>query len=204
MLKYIHMRRAGLYLQKIGMMSVFNEEGFVTPVTVLKKIDFQIIDKNSERMWVLFLDQNKKLKNPQQKMLEKKNIESKSGFIREMELKEDIDLENFKNVKYVDVFGRTKGKGYTGTMKRWNFSGGRGSHGASKSHRTQGSTGLREGKTYKGRKMAGRYGFENVVQQNLKIVRIDKEVLLVKGAVPGPNKNILFITKSVKKINNTI
>jgi len=87
-------------------------------------------------------------------------------------------------------------------MKRWNFSGGRASHGASLSHRSGGSTGCRQdpGKTYKNRKMAGHMGHETVTQKNLKVIRLIPEhnLILVKGSIPGPKKSVVLVKKSSK------
>ncbi len=114
---------------------------------------------------------------------------------------QDLDLTVFEGVTKVDVTGTTKGRGWTGTIKRWNFRRQPMSHGTKKVHRRTGGT----GRTYstakgmpKGKKMAGQYGVEKVTILGLEVVRVDPErnLLLVKGAVPGPNKGFLVIRES--------
>ena len=108
----------------------------------------------------------------------------------------------FKDVMYVDVEGTSKGKGFQGVVKRHGYRGGRATHG-SKFHRGIGGTGMSAtpARTFKGRKMAGRMGHEKVTVQNLKVVRVDEEmnVLLVKGAIPGPNQSVVIVKKAKKK-----
>ncbi len=112
----------------------------------------------------------------------------------------------FKDVKKVDVIGTTKGRGMTGTMKRHNFGGLRGSHGVKKGNRQRGSIASNasnrgSGRPKKGIRMAGHYGNERVTVRNLRIVRIDAEnhVILVKGAIPGPNGGLVMIRPTNKK-----
>ena len=113
-----------------------------------------------------------------------------------------IDVSSFKEVKAVDVTGVTKGRGTTGVMKRHNFSGQRASHGVKKVHRHGGSVGMNTfpSRTFPGKRMAGRYGNEQVTQRNLVVVRVDAEnnLLLVRGAVPGPIGGYLVIRKTNK------
>jgi large subunit ribosomal protein L3 len=102
----------------------------------------------------------------------------------------------------VDVCGTSKGKGFQGVMKRWNFSGGFATHGNSLSHRVPGSTGCRQdpGRTFKNKKMAGRMGGDRVTVQNLIVLKIDvdRDLLFIKGAVPGTNGGFLRVTDAVK------
>lgn len=102
----------------------------------------------------------------------------------------------------VDVCGTSKGKGFAGVMKRWNFGGGRATHGNSLSHRIPGSTGCRQdpGKVFKNKKMAGRMGGERTTTQNLKVLKIDslRQIVFVKGAVPGCNGSFVRIVDAVK------
>jgi large subunit ribosomal protein L3 len=114
--------------------------------------------------------------------------------------------EIFKDIKYVDVIGRSKGRGMTGVMKRHNFQGLRGSHGVKKGNRQRGSIASNasnrgSGRPKKGIRMAGHYGNERVTVRNLDIVRIDAEnhLILVRGAVPGPNGRLIFIRPTNKK-----
>ncbi len=110
-----------------------------------------------------------------------------------------IDVSAFEGIEKVDVIGRSKGRGFTGVMKRWNFSGGPAAHG-SKFHRRPGSIGATTypGRVIKGKKMAGHYGNERVTIINLKLVSIDREkhLLIIKGAIPGPNGGIVMVRKA--------
>ncbi len=136
-------------------------------------------------------------------------VEPKS-IIREFRVSDDMLLEvgaqisadHFVPGQTVDISGLTKGKGFAGAMKRWNFGGLEASHGVSVSHRSHGSTGQRQdpGRTFKGKKMAGHLGVERVTTQNLEIVRTDAErgLILVKGAVPGPNNGWVEVRDAVK------
>jgi large subunit ribosomal protein L3 len=107
-----------------------------------------------------------------------------------LEVGAEISADHFVAGQKVDVVGITKGKGFAGAMKRWNFGGLEASHGVSVSHRSHGSTGQRQdpGRVFKGKKMAGHLGTERVTTQNLEIVRTDAErgLILVKGASPAP------------------
>jgi large subunit ribosomal protein L3 len=136
-------------------------------------------------------------------------------YIREFRLDKPADIvvgkiltaaEVFQEVKRVDVIGTSKGRGTTGAMKRWGFSGLPASHGVKKHHRSPGSIGSMasnrgSGRPKKGHKMAGRYGHEQVTVRNLDIVRIDGEnhLILIKGAVPGPNGGLVMIRPTNKK-----
>ena len=112
-----------------------------------------------------------------------------------------MGVEIFEDMELVDVIGTTKGKGYQGVMKRHGFGGGRKTHG-SKFHRENGSTGMAAwpSKVIKGTKMAGRMGFDKKTVQNLKVVRVDadRQVLLVKGAVPGTVDSMVIVREATK------
>ncbi|MDP3293419.1 MAG: 50S ribosomal protein L3 [Nevskia sp.] len=114
----------------------------------------------------------------------------------------EITVTSFEGVKAVDVAGVSIGKGFAGVQKRWNFGGGRASHGNSLSHRVPGSIGQRQspGKVWKGKKMAGHMGSDNISALNLDVVRIDVErnLLLVKGAVPGHKGADVVVHPTVK------
>lgn len=136
-------------------------------------------------------------------------------FVREVRLEKPATQEVgatltaedvFTGVKAVDVIGTTKGRGYTGVMKRWNFAGQPAAHGAKKVHRCIGSIGSLAsnrggGRPKKGRKMAGHYGNEQVTIRNLEIVRVDpaEHMMLVYGAVPGPNGGVVMVRPTNKK-----
>ena len=117
----------------------------------------------------------------------------------------EIGLELFENVKFVDVKAKTIGKGFAGAMKRHNFGGLRASHGVSISHRAHGSTGQNQdpGKVFKGKKMAGHMGDKIRTIQNIEVIKTDKEnnLLYLKGSIPGSKNSEVLIRKSVKDIN---
>jgi large subunit ribosomal protein L3 len=115
---------------------------------------------------------------------------------------QQLTVEVFAEVKAVDVSGVSKGRGFSGVIKRWKFGGQRASHGVKKVHRHPGSTGCNTSpaRTFKNKKMAGHYGNENCTMRNLRVVRVDAEnnLLLVRGAVPGPNGGYVVIRQTNK------
>jgi large subunit ribosomal protein L3 len=119
-----------------------------------------------------------------------------------LEVGAQISADHFVSGQKVDVCGITIGKGFSGAMKRWNFGGLRATHGVSVSHRSHGSTGQRQdpGRVFKGKKMAGHYGVERVTTLNLEVVRTDAErgLILVRGAVPGPENGWVEVRDAVK------
>ncbi|MBI1361376.1 MAG: 50S ribosomal protein L3 [Alphaproteobacteria bacterium] len=139
----------------------------------------------------------------------KANVEPKA-IVREFRVSDDMLLEvgaeisadHFVVGQKVDISGVTKGKGFAGALKRWNFGGMRATHGVSITHRAHGSTGQRQdpGRVFKGKKMAGHYGVERVTTQNLEIVRTDAErgLILVKGAVMGAPNGWVEVRDAVK------
>lgn len=142
--------------------------------------------------------------------LEKANCEPKK-FVREfrtdgeqndLTIGQEIKVDHFAETKFVDVVGTSKGRGYTGVMKRHNFAGQPAAHGAKKVHRQLGSTGQNTfpGKVMRGKKMPGQYGNERVTVRHLKVERVDVEnnLMLVYGAVPGPNGGYVMVRPSNK------
>jgi len=130
-------------------------------------------------------------------------------FVRELrgsadgaEVGQTLTVEQFEEIKSVDIVGTSKGRGTAGAMKRHNFSGQRASHGVKKCHRHVGGTGCSAdpARLWKGKRMAGRYGNERCTMRNLKLVRIDAEnnLLIVRGAVPGPNGGYVFVKQTNK------
>ncbi len=121
----------------------------------------------------------------------------------DVELGSEVKVEVFEGVKKLDIIGTSKGKGFAGVMKRWNFAGGRASHGASKAHRTPGGIGragsISKG-VFKGKKMPGHLGVERVTER-CKLVKIDseKDLLLVKGPVPGAAGGLVFVRRSKRE-----
>lgn len=193
-----------IYFQKEGMTSVLHE-GKILAVTILSFFNQRVLSGNK-----LYVEVKNKLNKPQKVELQKLGQEATRGMIKSTDL--DVGEVNipFEIGSYIDVTSNSKGKGFAGVMKRWNFSGGRASHGASLSHRSGGSTGCRQdpGKTAKGKKMPGRLGNTQVTQQNLKILDITdielenktQKVLIVCGSVPGPKKQIIAVSKAIKRI----
>jgi large subunit ribosomal protein L3 len=129
--------------------------------------------------------------------------ETRLDDVSEYNVGQEFSVELFKDYTHVDVTGVSKGKGFQGVIKRHNFSGGRATHGSG-FHRHGGSCGMRTspGRTFPGQKKAGRMGGENVTVQNLKVIAIDveKNLLLIEGAIPGPTGAFIYVTPSKKKI----
>jgi large subunit ribosomal protein L3 len=202
--------------KKIGMTQVFNEQGEVIPVTVLESEGMVVVQKKTEEkdgynaIQVGFGDV--KIKNvikPKKGHFDKAKVEPKR-FLREFrvdniddyEVGQKIGVDIFQAGEKVDVTGISKGKGFQGSIKRHGHARGDMSHG-SKFHRLRGSLGASTGmsKVVKGMKAHGHMGNEKVTVLNLEVVRVDadKNVILVKGAVPGPKKGLVKIREAVRK-----
>ena len=204
----------GLIGKKVGMTQVFDAQGKLIPVTVIKVEDNVVIanrtdDKNGYSAAVVATGEIKKSQTTKpyagqfKDVCEpKKVVMEMRDFDNEVNVGDKLGVDLFKEVAYVDVTGVSKGKGYQGGMKRYGFGGGRKTHG-SKFHRDLGGTAMSStpAHTFKGHKMAGHMGSEQVTVQNLKLVAVDSEmqVLMVKGAIPGPTDSTVVIKKAVKK-----
>lgn len=204
----------GLIGKKVGMTQVFDAQGKLIPVTVIKVEDNVVIanrtdDKNGYSAAVVATGEIKKSQTTKpyagqfKDVCEpKKVVMEMRDFDNEVNVGDKLGVDLFKEVAYVDVTGVSKGKGYQGGMKRYGFGGGRKTHG-SKFHRDLGGTAMSStpAHTFKGHKMAGHMGNEQVTVQNLKLVAVDSEmqVLMVKGAIPGPTDSTVVIKKAVKK-----
>ena len=204
----------GLIGKKVGMTQVFDAQGKLIPVTVIKVEDNVVIanrtdDKNGYSAAVVATGELKKSQTTKpyagqfKDVCEpKKVVMEMRDFDNEVSVGDKLGVDLFKEVTYVDVTGVSKGKGYQGGMKRYGFGGGRKTHG-SKFHRDLGGTAMSStpAHTFKGHKMAGHMGNEQVTVQNLKLVAVDSEmqVLMVKGAIPGPTDSTVVIKKAVKK-----
>lgn len=207
---------SGILGKKIGMTQIF-EDGKFVPVTVIEAGPNYVLQKKeveTEGYVSLQLGfDEKKEKNSTKPMM---GIFNKAGvkplrFVRELkvetvdgyELGQEIKADVLAGVEYIDITGTSKGKGTAGVMKRHNFSGNRATHGVSRNHRLGGSIGQASwpGKVLKGLKMAGQYGNANVTVQNLKVVKVDVEnnLILVKGAVPGPKNGYVVLRPAIKK-----
>jgi large subunit ribosomal protein L3 len=132
----------------------------------------------------------------------KKILKEFSDFEKEVAAGDVLGAELFEGIRYVDVTGISKGKGFQGVVKRWGFGGGRRSHG-SKFHREPGSTGQSTypGKTFKNVKLPGRMGREQVTTLSLKVIKVDaeKRLVMIRGSVPGVNKGLVILRAAVKR-----
>ena len=211
--------RTGIIGTKIGNSSFFNEDGSVTPITIIKVDDCvvsQIKTKDKDgynAIQLASIENNLKISNvkkPQRKIFASINSKPKKVLKEFRVLKENLleigailDVSHFQKDQIVDVTGVSIGKGFQGSMKRHNFKGGRASHGVSVSHRAHGSTGNSQdpGKVFKGKKMAGHMGAKKVTKQNLKIISVDKDnkLILIMGSVPGKKKSVVLIKDAIKK-----
>lgn len=211
------MMRSGLIAKKIGMTRVFAEGGVHVPVTVLHVDGAQVVaHKTVEKDGYNALQigagtaKVKRTTQPMRGHFAKANVEPKvklaefrvadDGFL---DLGAELSADHFVAGQIVDVTSTSKGKGFAGAMKRWNFGGLRASHGVSISHRSHGSIGQCQdpGRVFKGKKMAGHYGDERKTIQNLEIVSTDSAegIILIKGAVPGAKNGWVLINDAVKK-----
>ena len=203
--------------RKIGMTREFFKSGQSVPVTVVKMQKGRVIqikseDKNGYNAVQIGFGKikNSKLTKSMKGFFAKRNTEPKKK-LKEFRVKNlesykegnEIGLEIFKDIKFVDTRSKTIGKGFAGAMKRHNFGGLRASHGVSISHRAHGSTGHSQdpGKVFKGKKMAGHMGARKVTKQNLRVIDIDEvnKLLIVNGSVPGRKNSVVFVKDAIKK-----
>ena len=209
----------GLIGKKIGMTREFFDTGISVPVTVLSIEKGRILDvitkekRGYDAIRIGFGKiKNSKLTKQMKGVFAKKSTEPKKilkefrvNNISEFKEGNEIGLEIFKDQKFVDVTAKSIGKGFAGVMKKYNFAGGKASHGVSVSHRAHGSTGQNQdpGKVFKGKKMAGHMGDKLRTIQNLEIVKSDLEnnLIFIKGSVPGSKNSFVLIRKTAKKIN---
>ena len=211
--------RTGVIGTKIGNSSFFNEDGSVTPITIIKVDDCvvsQIKTKDKDgynAIQLASIENNLKISNvkkPQRKIFASINSNTKK-VLKEFRVLEEnlleigaiLDVSHFQKDQIVDVTGVSIGKGFQGSMKRHNFKGGRASHGVSVSHRAHGSTGNSQdpGRVFKGKKMAGHMGAKKVTKQNLKIISVDQDnkLISIKGSVPGKKNTVVLIKDAIKK-----
>jgi large subunit ribosomal protein L3 len=209
--------RSGVIAQKVGMTRVYNDAGEHVPVTVLKLENCQVVaHRTEEKNGYIALQLGAgtvKVKNVSKALrghfavaqVEPKREVAEFRVSPEnlIEVGAELTADHFVAGQFVDVTGTSIGKGFAGAMKRWNFHGGRATHGNSVSHRVLGSTGQRQdpGKVFKNKKMPGHLGDERVTTQNLKIVRTDADrgLILVEGAVPGAKGGWILVRDAVKK-----
>ncbi len=208
--------RTGLLAKKLGMTRLFREDGTHVPVTVLHLDEVQVVaarTTETDGYDAVQLGWGKaKVKNvskPNKGHFAKAKVEPKAKLAEfrvdaaaVLEVGAMLSPEHFVIGQRVDVTGTTKGKGFAGAMKRWNFRGLEATHGVSVSHRSHGSTGNRQdpGKTFKNKKMAGHLGVERVTTLNLEVAAVDvaRGLLMIKGAVPGAKGGFVLVRDAVK------
>ncbi|WP_420934722.1 50S ribosomal protein L3 [Alteromonas sp. A081] len=208
----------GLIGRKVGMTRIFTEDGTSIPVTVIEATPNRVTQLRTEETdgyRALQVTAGTKKANRVNKaeaghfakagveagrILAEFRLEDNEG--NDIEVGGEITVEIFNDTKKIDVTGTSKGKGFAGAIKRWNFSSQRMTHGNSLSHRAPGSIGQNQspGKVFKGKKMAGQLGNKQVTTQSLEVVRVDVEngLILVKGAVPGATGNDVIVKPAVK------
>jgi large subunit ribosomal protein L3 len=203
----------GLIGRKLGMTQIFDDQGLARPVTVIEAGPCVVTqvrkpDKDGYEAVQLGFGISKRLNKPQQghvrasghqvRTLREFKADDYSG----IEVGQVFKADTFAAGDVVDIVGTSKGRGFQGGMKRHGFRGGPKTHGQSDRARAPGSIGssATPGRVFKGLKMAGHMGHERVTIQNLKVLRVDPErnLLLVQGSVPGPNKGTLLINRAVK------
>jgi large subunit ribosomal protein L3 len=208
----------GLIGRKVGMTRIFTEDGVSIPVTVIEATPNRVTQLRTEETdgyKALQVTAGEKKASRVNKAaaghFAKAGVEAGRGLWEfrldnnegeGIEVGSEITVEIFAETKMVDVVGTSKGKGFQGAIKRWNFSHQRNTHGNSLSHRAPGSIGQNQspGKVFKGKKMAGQMGNKRVTMQSLDVVRVDTEnnLLLVKGTVPGAPGGDVIIKVAVK------
>src|SRR5579884_1454250 len=209
--------RTGLLARKLGMTRLFRDDGTHVPVTVLHLDSVQVVavrTKEKDGYTALQLGWGKaKVKNvskPNRGHFARAKVEPKKKLV-EFRVSEDavlpvgatLSANHFVVGQRVDVTGISKGKGFAGAMKRWNFGGLEASHGVSISHRSHGSTGNRQdpGRVFKNKKMAGHLGVERVSTLNLEVAHVDaaRGLIMLKGAVPGAKGGFVLVRDAVKR-----
>lgn len=207
----------GLVGRKAGMTRVFTEDGDSVAVTVIEVEPNRVtcvrtpdVDGYAAVQVTTGSVKRNRVTKPQAGHFAKVNVEAGRGLWEfrlegaagDLQVGAELGLDQFEPGQKVDVRGVSKGKGYAGTIKRWNFKGQDNSHGNSISHRVPGSIGQCQtpGRVFKGKKMSGHLGNVKVTTQNLVVVRVDAErnLLLIKGAVPGPAGGDVYIRPAVK------
>lgn len=210
----------GIVGRKSGMTRVFTEEGVSVPVSVIEVEPNRITqvksvesDGYSAVQVTVGSRRSSRVTKAAAGHFAKANVEAGRGLWElrsdaqtSLEVGSSLTVEAFSAGQYVDVTGTSKGKGYAGTVKRWNFNMQDATHGNSRSHRVPGSTGQCQtpGRVFKGKKMTGHLGTERVTVQNLEIVRVDLErnLILVKGAIPGAPGGDVLVRPAVKMRDN--
>ena len=207
--------KKGIIGRKIGMTQIFDEVGNVIPVTVIEAGPCVVAQKKTaendgyDAVQLGFMEvKEKHMTKAEKGHFEKAGVAFKKH-LKEFRLEDCsalnvgdvIAADTFAEGDKVDITGMTKGRGYTGAIKRWNLHKLQATHGVGPIHRQSGSMGVIDpARIFKNKKMAGQYGNEQVTILNLKVVKIDaeKNIIAVKGAIPGAKNGIVFIRDSVK------
>ncbi len=202
--------------RKVGMTRIYNEDGSATPVTVLEMTPNKVsqvksleVDGYTAVQLVAGSKKASRVNKAQAGHFSKANIEAGSQVCEsridnteDFELGSEVKVDIFEEGQMVDVTGTSKGKGYAGVLKRYNFAGKDATHGNSINHRTPGSIGQNQtpGRVFKGKKMTGHMGDVRTTTQNLRVVRVDldKNLLLIQGAVPGATGGDVSVKAAVK------
>lgn len=211
---------AAILGRKVGMTRIYDSAGTVVPVTVVQagpcvitQVKTQDGKDGYNAVQLGFEDvKDRRTTKPLVGHCRKTGQTSPKRFFREIRLSakptvaagSTVDVSIFDAIKWVDVVGTSKGKGFQGVMKRWNFGGQPGSHGTERKHRSPGSIGGGQGTRghgrgiKKGKKMAGHLGVEQITTRNLALVGVDKEkhLLLIRGTVPGANGGVVFVRQA--------
>lgn len=202
--------------EKIGMTQVWDDENRVVPVTVVRVSPLRVVqvktpetDGYSALQVTWGMKKPSRVNRPEAGHFDKANVDPGKGLVElrlddvsEYEVGQEIKADVFEAGQRIDVSALSKGKGFAGVMKRHGFAGQRASHGAHKVHRAPGAIGAcaTPARVFKGTRMAGRMGGEQVTTLNLTVVEADadRDLLLVKGAVPGPRGGVVVIRNAVK------
>ncbi|MCO6004549.1 50S ribosomal protein L3 [Actinoallomurus purpureus] len=209
-------QRKGVLGEKLGMTQVFDDEGRIVPVTVVQAgpcVVTRVRTPEADGYTAVQLGYGqidpRKVNKPLTGHFEKAGVTPRRHLVElrtddatEYELGQEITVEVFEAGQRIDVTGRSKGKGTAGVMKRHGFKGLSASHGTQRKHRSPGSIGgcATPGRVFKGLRMAGRHGNARITVQNLTVHAIDAEkgLLLIKGAVPGPNGGLVLVRTAAK------
>jgi large subunit ribosomal protein L3 len=212
-------RGKGLLGTKVGMTSIFNENGDQVPVTVVRAgpnvvLGVKPVAEGEVNVRVGFGSKREKLLNKPELGVFKKLGQAPTRYVREFRIKEadaaglelgsTLTAGQFAMGAWLDVTGTTKGKGFAGVMKRHNMSGqgARGSHGVHEYHRHVGAIGQRKtpGRVFPGKRMPGHMGVDRVTVRNLQVVGVDEDqnIVLIRGAIPGHNEGLVVLRPAIK------
>jgi large subunit ribosomal protein L3 len=204
----------GLLARKVGMTQVFDAEGNMIPVTVIR-VDPNVViarkteEKDRYNAVLVGVDDAKKSRVTKpyagqfpENIAPKKRLVEMRDFEKEAAVGDSLGVETLEGIRFVDVSGVSKGKGFQGVVKRYGFGGGRKTHG-SKFHREPGSTGQNTypHRTFKNKKLPGRMGREKVTVLSLRVMKLDaeKQLIMVRGSVPGSNGGLVLVRAAVKR-----